>query len=139
MRNSRRVIAPALAAGLVLSAWGGATAQSPSAGGVPAECDYSAATPVNVQLQWLTQAQFAGFFAAKDMCFYANHGINPTLLEADPTGTPPQVIGSDANGPEFVTLTSTLGLGSGDSQQLQKIILETRSVKAQPSFDGESQ
>jgi NitT/TauT family transport system substrate-binding protein len=56
---------------------------------------------VSLQLQWVTQAQFAGFFAAKDKCLYAQQGLDVTLLEADPTGTPPQTIGADPNGPEF--------------------------------------
>jgi NitT/TauT family transport system substrate-binding protein len=48
-----------------------------------------------VQLQWVAQAQFAGYYAAKDLCYYAEQGLNVTLAEADPTGTPPQVIASD--------------------------------------------
>src|SRR5262245_19024530 len=98
MWTGKRVVVPLVAAGLVISAWGSTLAQSPAA---PAECDVSGATPVSLQLQWVTQAQFAGFFAAKDKCFYAEQGLDVTLLEADPTGTPPQTIGADPNGPEF--------------------------------------
>jgi NitT/TauT family transport system substrate-binding protein len=98
MSHAKRVMAPVLATGLLLSAWSGTAAQDTDA---PAECDYTDATPVTVQLQWVAQAQFAGYYAAKDLCYYAEQGINPTLVEADPTGTPPQVIGSDPNGPDF--------------------------------------
>lgn len=100
MTHGTRFVAPFVALATVLSAWSGAAAQSP-ARSAPAECDYSGATPVSVQLQWVAQAQFAGYYAAKDRCFYAQQGLEVTLLEADPTGTAPQVIASDPNGPQF--------------------------------------
>ncbi len=101
MSNIKRVLAPAMAVGVVLSAWGGASAQSPSAPSGGETCDLTGTTPVTLQLQWVTQAQFAGYFAAKDKCLFAKQGLDVTLQEADPSGTPPQVIGSDSNGPEF--------------------------------------
>jgi NitT/TauT family transport system substrate-binding protein len=89
MRNANRFLVPALAGGLVLASFTGVTAQTMK--------------PVTVQLQWVVQAQFAGFYAAKAQGFWAARGLDVTLQEADPTGTPPQVIGSDPNGPEFTT------------------------------------
>ena len=37
--------------------------------------------PVSLQLQWFTQAQFAGYFAAKDKGFYEDEGLDVTILE----------------------------------------------------------
>ncbi|MEN9822815.1 MAG: hypothetical protein RLZ04_1241 [Actinomycetota bacterium] len=38
-------------------------------------------TPVKLQLQWVTQAQFAGYYAAIDQGFYAEHCLDVTILE----------------------------------------------------------
>ena len=38
-------------------------------------------TPVSLQLQWFTQAQFAGYFAALDQGFYEDVGLDVTILE----------------------------------------------------------
>ena len=97
MSRARRVLVPMLAASMALTTGSVAVqAQSPAA-----ECDYTDATPVTLQLQWVTQAQFAGYFAAKDLCYYAEQGLNVTLQELDPQGAGPQVIGSATDGPEF--------------------------------------
>jgi NitT/TauT family transport system substrate-binding protein len=36
---------------------------------------------VKLQLQWFTQAQFAGYFAAQDQGFFQKHGLNVQILE----------------------------------------------------------
>jgi NitT/TauT family transport system substrate-binding protein len=97
MRNAKAPLALALAAALAASIAPAAVAQD-AAG---AECDLTGTTPVTLQLQWVTQAQFAGFFAAHDKCFYAERGLDVTLQEADPQGTAPHVVGSQDGGPEF--------------------------------------
>ena len=38
-------------------------------------------TPINLQLQWVAQAQFAGYYAAVDQGFYADEGLDVTILE----------------------------------------------------------
>jgi NitT/TauT family transport system substrate-binding protein len=38
-------------------------------------------TPVRLQLQWFTQAQFAGYFAAIDQGFYTDAGLDVEILE----------------------------------------------------------
>ena len=43
------------------------------------ECD--APREMSVQLQWFTQAQFAGYYAAIDQGFYENHCLDVTILE----------------------------------------------------------
>ncbi|PFG19270.1 ABC transporter substrate-binding protein [Serinibacter salmoneus] len=39
-------------------------------------------TPVSLQLQWLTQAQFAGYFAALDQGYYEEEGIDLEIIES---------------------------------------------------------
>ena len=38
-------------------------------------------TPASLQLQWFVQAQFAGYYAAKDLGFYEDNCIDVTILE----------------------------------------------------------
>jgi len=38
-------------------------------------------TPASLQLQWVVQAQFAGYYAAKDLGFYEESCIDVTILE----------------------------------------------------------
>jgi len=40
----------------------------------------AAKTPIKLQLQWFPQAQFAGYFAALDKGFYAEEGLDVTIL-----------------------------------------------------------
>jgi NitT/TauT family transport system substrate-binding protein len=48
-------------------------------GGAGGEC--AALTPVKLQLQWVTQAQFAGYFAAVDQGFYKAQCLDVSILE----------------------------------------------------------
>lgn len=52
----------------------------------------NAADPVTLQLKWVTQAQFAGYFVAKDKGFYEEEGIDVTIKPGGPDIAPPQVI-----------------------------------------------
>jgi NitT/TauT family transport system substrate-binding protein len=56
-------------------------------------------TPVRLQLQWVAQSQFAGYFAAKDLGFYEDEGIDLTILEGAVEIVPQQVVAS--GGAEF--------------------------------------
>ena len=47
----------------------------------PAEETCATPTPVKLQLQWFTQAQFAGYFAAQDQGFYADQCHDVTIVE----------------------------------------------------------
>src|SRR5260221_10260500 len=53
-----------------------------------------AADPVKVKLQlkWVDQAQFAGYYAAVDQGFYKAQGLDVTLLPGGPDVTPEQVV-----------------------------------------------
>ena len=50
------------------------------------------ANDVTLQLQWVTQAQFAGYYVALDQGFYAEEGLNVTILPGGPDIAPPQVL-----------------------------------------------
>jgi NitT/TauT family transport system substrate-binding protein len=73
-------------------AGGGGTATPP-----PGE-----AVKVRVQLQWVPQAQFAGYYAAQAQGYWAAEGLDVQILPGGPDVIP-QAIGSAANGPEFTT------------------------------------
>jgi len=51
-----------------------------------------AADQVTLQLKWVTQAQFAGYFVAKDKGFYKEEGLDVTIKPGGPDVAPPQVI-----------------------------------------------
>jgi NitT/TauT family transport system substrate-binding protein len=77
------IIAAAVAAGL---------------GGTAAVAD-GHANSVTLQLQWVTQAQFAGYYVALDKGFYEAEGLDVTVLAGGPDIAPPQVLaggGADA-------------------------------------------
>ncbi len=82
-----RLLALLMAMGLIAAACGdsggNATDTTAAAGGdgggdtqAPAEM-----VDVKLQLQWFTQAQFAGYFAAVDQGFYKDLGLNVEILE----------------------------------------------------------
>lgn len=74
---------------LALSACGGSSSSSestaaaseaaPAASAAAAEC--TTPTPVSLQLQWFVQAQFGGYYAAKDMGYYDEACLDVTILE----------------------------------------------------------
>ncbi|MEO8531059.1 MAG: ABC transporter substrate-binding protein [Deltaproteobacteria bacterium] len=47
---------------------------------------------VTLQLKWVTQAQFAGYFVAKDKGYYDEEGLDVTILPGGPDIAPTQVI-----------------------------------------------
>ncbi|MFM7082893.1 MAG: ABC transporter substrate-binding protein, partial [Actinomycetota bacterium] len=47
----------------------------------PAEEACTTPTPVKLQLQWFTQSQFAGYYAAQDQGFYADQCLEVTINE----------------------------------------------------------
>jgi NitT/TauT family transport system substrate-binding protein len=51
-----------------------------------------AADPVTIQLKWVTQAQFAGYYVAQDKGFYEEAGLDVTIKPGGPDIAPPQVI-----------------------------------------------
>ena len=54
-------------------------AETSAAAAAPVDC--ATPTPVKLQLQWVTQAQFAGYFAAVDQGFYKAQCLDVTVVE----------------------------------------------------------
>jgi NitT/TauT family transport system substrate-binding protein len=50
------------------------------------------AQDVTLQLKWVTQAQFAGYYVALENGFYEDEGLNVTIRPGGPDIAPPQVI-----------------------------------------------
>ncbi|MEM9232003.1 MAG: ABC transporter substrate-binding protein [Pseudomonadota bacterium] len=51
-----------------------------------------AADDVTLQLQWVTQAQFAGYYVALDKGYYEEENLNVTIKPGGPDIAPPQVL-----------------------------------------------
>ena len=51
-------------------------------------------TPITLQLQWVVQSQFAGYFAAVDQGFYNDEGLEVTIKEGAVDIVPQQVLAS---------------------------------------------
>ncbi|MBC01663.1 MAG: nitrate ABC transporter substrate-binding protein [Rhodobacteraceae bacterium] len=51
-----------------------------------------AADEVTLQLKWVTQGQFAGYYVAQDKGFYEEEGLDVTIKPGGPDIAPPQVI-----------------------------------------------
>ena len=88
MKRSHRFLALGGAMALLLAACTGSA--SPSA----------SVTAVKLQLQWLDQSQFAGYYAAAEQGYYSAEGLEVSFLPGGGDVVPQQV-GSAANGPEF--------------------------------------
>jgi NitT/TauT family transport system substrate-binding protein len=73
------VLAGALA--IVAAACGGDNKDSGGAAATTAGTAGGATKHVKLQLQWFTQAQFAGYFAAVDQGIYKKHGLDVEILE----------------------------------------------------------
>jgi|HigsolmetaAR202D_1030399.scaffolds.fasta_scaffold00079_15 ABC-type nitrate/sulfonate/bicarbonate transport systems, periplasmic components len=63
-----------------------AAADAPAASGAPAN--------VTLQLKWVAQAQFAGYYAALDQGFYEAENLNVTIRPGGPDIAPEQVVAS---------------------------------------------
>jgi NitT/TauT family transport system substrate-binding protein len=99
------LVAALVAAGLLVAAGCGgdaedltAPADEPAAPAEePAETEDDAEEPreadqVTLQLKWVTQAQFAGFYAALEQGFYEDEGLDVTIRPGGPDIVPEQVV-----------------------------------------------
>src|SRR5512136_2336047 len=50
--------------------------------------------PVSLQLQWVTQAQFAGYYVALDKGWYRDEGIDLTIKPGGPNLSPVDLVAS---------------------------------------------
>ena len=60
------------------------------AGGGGADCDQT--DKVTLQLKWVTQAQFAGYYAAKEQGYYEDECLDVTIKPGGPDIVPEQVV-----------------------------------------------
>ena len=111
----RPVFAVAAAAAVVFGACSGAASPSPasqapaSVGASAAASSAASAAPstaaaapasVRLQLQWVPQAQFAGYFAAEKQGYFAAENLTVQMVPGGPDVVP-QAVGSQPTGPEF--------------------------------------
>ncbi|MEU2204920.1 ABC transporter substrate-binding protein [Microbacterium oleivorans] len=86
MRHSTRrrlaVVTTLTAGALALSACAGTTSTTPTAGGDDA--DFTPITDIKLQLQWLPQAQFAGYYVAQEKGYFEEEGFDN--VEIVPSG-----------------------------------------------------
>ncbi|MCM3695536.1 ABC transporter substrate-binding protein [Microbacterium oleivorans] len=86
MRHSTRrrsaVVTTLTAGALALSACAGTTSTTPTAGGE--DTDFTPITDIKLQLQWLPQAQFAGYYVAQEMGYFEEEGFDN--VEIVPSG-----------------------------------------------------
>jgi len=100
MKRNRVLGVLAFTASLVLAACGSPSA-SPMGSEAPGESQ-AAVEPaeVSVVLQWVPQAQFAGYYAAEALGYYEDEALTVTIIPGGPEVFP-QVEGSKPDGPEF--------------------------------------
>lgn len=90
--RKRTTLGLALAASVVLlgvTACGGSS--EPSAG---SSSGGSEPVKVKLQLQWVAQAQFAGYYAAADQGYYKDEGLDVEIVEGGPDIVPQDVLSS---------------------------------------------
>jgi NitT/TauT family transport system substrate-binding protein len=68
------------------------TAMAGLAGAAALAQPAAAADELTLQLKWVTQAQFAGYYVAKDKGFYEDAGLDVTIRAGGPDINPSQVI-----------------------------------------------
>jgi NitT/TauT family transport system substrate-binding protein len=114
MRRTRGLLALAVGASFLFAACSGGGASEAPASEAPASeapaseapaseapaSEAPAAAAVRLQLQWVPQAQFAGYFAAAEQGYYEAAGLDVTIVPGGPDVIP-QAAGSAADGPEF--------------------------------------
>ena len=62
------------------------------AAGLAAASAHAAEDKLTLQLKWVTQGQFAGYYVAKDKGFYKDAGLDVTIKPGGPDIAPPQII-----------------------------------------------
>ena len=113
--KTRPILALAASAAIAFAACGTAASPSPSATTAAspstapaasgstapsASANNSEPATVRLQLQWVPQAQFAGYFAADKQGYYTAENLTVQMVPGGPDVIP-QAVGSQPDGPEF--------------------------------------
>ncbi|MEY8839094.1 ABC transporter substrate-binding protein, partial [Cribrihabitans sp. XS_ASV171] len=106
-----------------------------------------AADEVTLQLKWVTQAQFAGYYVAKDKGFYEEENLDVTIKPGGPDIAPEQVIAG--GGADVITTWMAAGLAARErgvplvniaqpfkTGGLQLTCLESTGVSSPEDFPG---
>ena len=100
MRISKKVIALGIASMAIISACGGSddgtATEETTSEAVTEEVTCETVDKVSVVLQWVTQSQFAGYYAAKDQGFWEDECLDVTIQEGGVNVVPQQVLASGA-------------------------------------------
>ncbi|GAA1850870.1 ABC transporter substrate-binding protein [Pseudonocardia ailaonensis] len=88
--SSRRLLAAAaaLTAAVTLAACGSGSSSTPAAAGG------GGTTKINLVLGWVTQAEWAGFYAAEEQGYYKAAGLEVTIRPGGPDVSTEQVVGA---------------------------------------------
>src|SRR5207237_2466956 len=90
MKHRRYWVGGLAALGLAAVVW----AAVGTAGAAPAKNASRKLTKVTLQLKWVTQAQFAGYYAAKAKGFYQQQGLDLTIRPGGPDIIPESIVAS---------------------------------------------
>jgi NitT/TauT family transport system substrate-binding protein len=82
--------------GIAVLAVVGAVVAAVAVTAAPAKQTKTQATKVTLQLKWVTQAQFAGYYAAKAKGYYRQAGLDVNIKVGGPDITPEQVVAGGA-------------------------------------------
>ena len=124
-----RALAPLLALGLLTAACTGGDDAAD-------EPEFEPISEVSLQLQWFTQAQFAGYYAAQALGFYEDVGLDVEILEGGVDIVPASVL--DSGAAEFAVSWVPRGLVPREEGANITNIAQVfqRSATLQVSFTG---
>ncbi len=97
MRGTIKLGAAAAALALAVTGCSSTSGDDSSSGSSGSDGSSSSSgdlTPVSLQLQWVPQAQFAGYYAAVDQGYYADEGLDVTIVEGGVDIVPQDVLSS---------------------------------------------
>ena len=97
-----KILAMLLALAMLAAACGGDDGDADEGGSDESSSDDAGEssgdlTEVSLQLQWVPQSQFAGYFAARDLGFYEDVGLDVTILDGGLDIVPATVLDSGAS------------------------------------------
>ncbi|MDA0286544.1 MAG: ABC transporter substrate-binding protein, partial [Actinobacteria bacterium] len=102
------------------------------------EAECTTPTPVKLQLQWFTQAQFAGYYAAQDQGFYADQCLEVTILEGAVDITPQNVLADGQADFAISWVSKALASREGGANIVNIAQVFQRSGTLQVSFKDKS-